>query len=222
MSRDIAVWRPNGRLIGPADAARHHAEICGRPFTSFVPGPEMSAFVDAVVNRYHETRAVSELPWAVEPDVADDCAIMAIQSALGDDMLAIVRELAEARGLVVFDPQRNVVHQSDGTATVGRLELFDGGTIMSPGEDTIADAVRDLSGAKWFVVFERRPDHYVQAGHGEHAGVPAGRFVIEYRSGGPDQHWRAEDVSRVGVVQAFLRYAREDDAWSDGLSWSPL
>ncbi|HEX4221579.1 MAG TPA: hypothetical protein VHZ97_04405 [Pseudonocardiaceae bacterium] len=83
MSFDIAVWRPNGQVVEPADAARHHAEIRARPFTSFVPGPEMSAFVDAVVARYRETHAASEPPWSVDPDIAEDCAVMAIPSGLG-------------------------------------------------------------------------------------------------------------------------------------------
>jgi len=94
----------------------------------------MQGFVDVVVDRYGALHATSELPWAAEPDIAKDCAIMPIQSALAGDVFPIVRDLSRERGLVCFDPQGSTVYQEDmgGDPSVSTaLELSNGGKSTS-------------------------------------------------------------------------------------------
>jgi len=134
MSFDLAVWRPSEQFTAEG-ASRFYSELCSRPFQSFVPGQEMQAFVDGVVERYGVQRGTPELPWAAEPDIADDCAIMPIQTALAKDVFPIVRDLARERGLVCFDPQNSTVYQLAAESAPGSsltLELSDGRTISSP------------------------------------------------------------------------------------------
>src|SRR5258708_34115970 len=111
MSFDLGVWHPSGQRIPIDEASRFYSELCSRPFQRFIPGTGMVAFVDTVVERYRAARGASELPWAAEPDIGDDCAIMPIQSGLAGDVFPIVRDLAREREFVCFNPQGPVVYQ---------------------------------------------------------------------------------------------------------------
>ncbi|MGW2650036.1 hypothetical protein ACWC2T_35320 [Streptomyces sp. NPDC001393] len=224
MSFDLAVWRPIEQFTAES-ASRFYADLCSRPFQSFVPGPEMQAFVDAVVERYGALRGTSDLPWAAEPDIADDVAIMPIQSALADDVFPIVRDLSRERGLVCFDPQGPTVYQSAMGGAPGEsftLELSDGRTIDGPGGVLVEESVRSLSESNWFVVLERRKNFYVQAGYGDQAGAPRGHYVIEYRDGAPDKHWRAFSSNVDELVPAFLEYLQGGMQWASEFTWKPV
>jgi hypothetical protein len=199
--------------------------MCSRPFQSFIPGPEMTAFVDAVVDRFHEAHGTSGLPWAAEPDVAEDCAIMPFQSALASTVLPIVRDLAKERALVCFDPQSSTVYQSAGVDAPGgslTLELADGCTIDDPGQGLVEESIRGLSEANWYVILERRQNVYLQAGFGDQAGAPRGHFVIEYRDGSPDEHWRALSSSLDDLAAAFHEYWQGGTGWTGAFSWKAL
>jgi hypothetical protein len=184
----------------------------------------MAAFVGAVVERYSSAQATSDLPWAAEPDIAEDCAIMPIQSALAGNVFPIIRELARERALVCFDPQKSTVYQpaSIDAAGLGTLELADGRKIDGPDQALVEESVRGLSEDDWYVILERRPNHYLQAGLGEPAGAPRGHYVIEYREGSPDQHWRAFSSSLDDLLAAFLAYWQGGMEWTSGFSWKAL
>lgn len=201
---------------------RFYSELCSRPFQSFVPGQEMQAFTDAVIERYSAQVGTSGLPWAAEPDIADDCVIMPIQSALGSDVFAIVRDLARERGLVCFNPQGPTVYQPTVGSDSGesyRLELSDGRSIDEPRDTLVEESIRGLSQSSWFFVLERRKNFYVQAGYGDQAGAPRGHYVIEYRDGAPDRHWRAVSLNVDEPVLAFLEYRHGDMEWTAAFKW---
>lgn len=183
----------------------------------------MQAFVDAVVERYRTLRATADLPWAADPDIADDCAIMPIQSALADDVLLIVRDLSRERGLVCFNPQGPIIYQSAiesrGSGESFSLELSDGRTIDDPGFALVEASIRGLSEGNWFVVLERRKNFYVQAGYGDQAGAPRGHYVIEYRDGAPGKHWRALSSSVDELESALLEYLQGGMEWTAGFRW---
>ncbi|GAA1982502.1 hypothetical protein [Catenulispora subtropica] len=225
MSFDLAVWRPSSDQLTAEEASQFYSDLCSRPFQSFVPGQEMQAFVDAVVERYSALRGTADLPWAAEPDIADDCAIMPIQSALADDVFPIVRDLSRERGLVCFNPQGPAVYQSMNGSSSGEsltLELSDGRVIDGPGDVLVGESIRGLSESNWFVVLERRKNFYVQAGYGDQAGAPRGHYVIEYRDGSPDKHWRAFSSSVDELESAFLEYLQGGMGWTAGFRWKPV
>lgn len=222
MSFDLGVWRPTGQQITVDEALRYYSELCSRPFQRFVPSVEMLAFVDTVVERYRAAHGVSDLPWAAEPDIGDDCAVMPIQSPLAEDVFPIVRELARERELVCFDPQRSLVYQPEvggAAGQVGSLSLADGRNIDGPSLGLIEECVRGLSEKDWFVVFKRRPDFYIQIGFSDKAGAPRGHYVIEYRDGAPDRHWRAFASSKDELVPAFIEYVQGGMRWTGEFRW---
>jgi hypothetical protein len=225
MSFDLGVWRAAGQLITAAEATQFYSELCARPFQSFIPGQEMAGFVDSVVERFRAGHATPDLPWSAEPDVGDDCAIMPIQSSLAEYVFPIVCDLARDRRFVCFDPQASTVYQpATGNAPDNSftLELSDGRVIAGPDLDLVLNSVRNLSGNNWFVVLERRQNFYLQAGYGDQAGAPGGRYVIEYRDGGPDKHWRAILPTPDDLPAAFAEYFQGVTGWVSRFSWSPL
>jgi hypothetical protein len=225
MSFDLAVWRPAEQQLTAAEASRIYLDLCSRPFQSFIPGPEMAAFVDAVVERYRAAQTTPDWPWAAEPDIAEGCAIMPIQSALAGYVFPIIRDLAQERALVCFDPQRSTVYQptaTGGSGGSGTLELADGRKISDPNQVLVEESIHGLSEENWFVILERRPNYYLQAGLGVPAGAPKGRYVIEYRDGSPDQHWRAFSSNLDDLLAAFLAYRQGGMEWTSGFSWKAL
>lgn len=222
MSFDLAVWRLAEQQITADEASQLYSDLCSRPFQSFIPGPEMAAFVDAVAERFNATQTAADLPWAAEPDVAEDCAIMPIQSALASDVFPIVRDLARERALVCFDPQRSTVYQPAPIGTSsgsGTLELADGRIIDGPGQELVEESIRGLSEENWFVVLEWRQNYYLQAGFGDRAGAPRGHYVIEYRDGSPAKHRRAFSSSLDDLSVVFLAYWNGGIEWTSGFSW---
>lgn len=184
MSFDLAVWRQTEQF-NVESASRFHADFCARPFQSFIPGVEMQDFVDTVEERYSALRGASDFPWAVEPDIGEDCVLMTMQSRLAADVSPIVRELARERRLVCFDPQRSVIYQPAPENVAASdpltLKLSDGRVFDGPTEALIEVGVRGLSEVNWFVILERRENYYIQAGYGDKAGAPRGNYAIEYR-----------------------------------------
>ena len=225
MTFDLAVWRAT-QEFNAESASQFYAELASRPFQSFIPGPEMQGFVDTVAERYGALRGSSDLPWALEPDIGEDCALMTVPSAYAADVFQIVRELARERRLICFDPQRSVAYQP-GPENVAAfnsltLELSDGRVIDGPTEAMIEVSVRRLSEANWFVVLERRKNHYIQVGYGDKAGARRRNYVLEYRDGSPKMHWRTPSPSLDGMVSAFLEYARGNMEWTRMFAWAPV
>jgi|ERR1700677_686781 len=225
MSFDLAVWRATGQQITAAEAAQFYSELCSRPFQSFIAGRDIMEFVDSVVQRFCAKHAATDLPWAAEPDIGEDCAIMPIQSTLAERVLPIVRDLARDHGFVFFDPQTSTVCQpaagsvSDNPVT---LELADGRVITDPDLDLVRNSVRSISGENWFVILERCHNFYLQAGYGDRAGAPGGQYVIEYRDGGPDKHWRALLSTPDKLPAVFSDYLQGETDWISRFSWSSL
>lgn len=64
------------------------------------------------------------------------------------------------------------------------------------------------------MVLERRKNFYVQVGYGDQAGAPVGHYVVEYRDGAPEKHWRSLTSSLDGLVSAFLEYLHGGMDWN--------
>ncbi|UQA95865.1 DUF6891 domain-containing protein [Streptomyces halobius] len=70
-----------------------------------------------------------------------------------------------------------------------------------------------------FVVVERIPEEAQRFVQTWREG--ARPFAVEYRDGGPDQHFRAETTDTGRVVAAFLDWARGVETWRTALDWQP-
>lgn len=202
------------------EASQYYRELCARPFDSFVPGAEMQAVVDAIVARYQAAVNTNDDPWAAEPDVGDDVALMAIQTPLAAIVAPIVEDEARARHLVCFDPQSNsVLEPSPDYDHVVTLELANGRVIKNPNPDQIDQSVRRLSRTNWFAIIERGHNFYVQIGYGDNAGAPPGQYVLEYRDGSPERHWRTITPSMHESIAALQDYLQGSMNWTRKFTW---
>jgi hypothetical protein len=69
-----------------------------------------------------------------------------------------------------------------------------------------------------FAILELRPSTYIQA-----ATDDEGSFVVEYRDGSSDDHFRAARAMRLeDVIAAFQSYLRQDDQWRSRFEWEKL
>ncbi|MFW6694711.1 DUF6891 domain-containing protein [Streptomyces sp. MAR4 CNX-425] len=89
---------------------------------------------------------------------------------------------------------------------------------VSAGE--LAGLVRRIGGPDdHFLVLQRIPDlpaSFAQVWHD--AG---GDYTVEYRDGGPDRHFGATTDDPGAVLAALTGWARQDDGWEAGLTWTP-
>lgn len=98
---------------------------------------------------------------------------------------------------------------------------------LSLEDGTVADGLSDWqlrdeldrlspSGSNRFAVFQHEPQRYLQTYANED-----GTFDLEYRDGGPDQHYRsAQPVSPTEMKAAFVSYGLEgDESWRDQVAW---
>jgi hypothetical protein len=101
-----------------------------------------------------------------------------------------------------------------------KLEAGTGPPIDDPTAQDIADGLADLDDERGgFVVLSRDKQTYLQA-----SGTPSDGFVLEYRDGGPDAHFRsrAADRSLSKTQQAFQAYADGRESWDDGIEWESV
>jgi hypothetical protein len=59
--------------------------------------------------------------------------------------------------------------------------------------------------------------NYVQARH-----RPEGDYQIEYRSGGPSEHYQTITDSRDKVVEALFAWSRQEDSWRGEFEWKNI
>ncbi|MET0235541.1 MAG: hypothetical protein ABW224_12930 [Kibdelosporangium sp.] len=214
MSFDLVVWRV-ARRVTVETAKSKYDELRDRAKSGDSPSPEMLAFVAAVRDRLGEDE-----PWASEPEVGADYALLSVPQSLASRARDVVRELASQHGLVCFDRQDEVVHQAVAAGGgAGVLQLFGGSDVRDPTEDQIRAELGRLSADRWFLILETSPNHYVQVGVGRNAEVAEEEFVLEYREGAADRHWRTLTVDVEDVVAAFVGFPRGDMDWVTGHSW---
>jgi hypothetical protein len=225
MSFDLAIWRTNGRYLTAGEAARIYSDLCSRPLESFTPGTEMENFVRTAADRHRSSGGSSDTPWAAQPSMTQDSAIMTIQSPLAGAMFPVIRQLARERGLVLFDPQSSKIYlpgpanSPDNTYT---LELSDNRVIFGPDRALVSKCVNALSGAHWFMILERSSGAYLQVGVGERAGVPRDRYALEYLDDHSGRHWRAVLPASEDIAGAFYEYLDGSMAWTDRYPFRPL
>jgi hypothetical protein len=134
----------------------------------------------------------------------------------------VVKQLANQYGLVCYDPRAGHVQLPERLASPV-MHLSGGGirTIHNPSRSQVATIVREMASRRTYVVLERLPQHYLQVGWGKEAGMTRHGFAVEYRSGGPDQHFRYETTSLGIVADIFDSYVQGDDESMQRYGWQP-
>lgn len=96
-----------------------------------------------------------------------------------------------------------------------KLETDDASTeLVTPGD--IASAISGLVDVgEAFIVLSDGEHKYVQA-----AGTVGEAFIVEYRSGGPGDHYRGDRRASADELTTMLvGYLRRETAWNSVLTW---
>jgi hypothetical protein len=185
----------------------------------------MEDFVEAAADRHRRSAGASGAPWAAEPSLTQNSAIMTIQSPLAADVFPMILQLARERGLVLFDPQSGKTYlpgPANGPENSYTLELSDNRVIFGPDRALLSKCVRALSNDRWFMILERSTGAYLQVGVGERAGVPRDRCTLEYLDAESGRHWRAVLPAPADIVSAFHEYLDGGMDWTDRYPFRPL
>lgn len=100
-----------------------------------------------------------------------------------------------------------------------RLEIEGEPAVNGPTGADVRDTLSRLnpSGPRW-VVLDIRSNYYLQA-----RVVEDEQFIVEYREGGADRHYRAGGPqSREAVIDAFLDYLTSGNRWRTAFEWRRL
>src|SRR3982751_1809210 len=118
MSFDLAAWHSERALDASTADAVYQAICAGSPMPMddvVTPSPRVSRFLAALGARYPDLDAlpeeqVDDSPWSSGFEYTDAHAIFNIRWPRAEQMLAEMRELATAHGLVLYDPQDGTVY----------------------------------------------------------------------------------------------------------------
>jgi hypothetical protein len=225
MSFDLGVWF-QGTRPSRAEAEETYRRLCEGESAAVGPSASVAAFYAALVVDFPELTDVADAagessPWSAGLDVSDGHVLMPMGWGQVAKVAHRVVEIAGQHGLVCFDPQGGVVHAPPMLRAPDALELQScvGLPVSDPELETVARAVRRLSGENWFVIMEGQLGRYVQAGTGAQAGAAAGGYAVEFRDGSPERHYRCvlHDLERV--VTVFTDFSRDQTVRPAGVAW---
>ncbi|MCX5396606.1 hypothetical protein [Streptomyces sp. NBC_00102] len=94
-------------------------------------------------------------------------------------------------------------------------------TYTRPTADELTDLVLGIGGGRnRFLVVQRvpdRPGRFVQVWH-----EGDGPYELEYRAGGPGDHYRTEVSAPERVAEVMAGWARQEEDWDAGIGWESL
>ena len=120
MSFDLGVWYPQ-KQIGNKEAGELYVRLCDGDLSGVVPDPAIDAFYAELTARHPEIGAIPEeqvgdhddCPWSCQLDHSPGHVIMSCVWPKATEVHRLVRDLARKHGLVVYDPQSEVVTYPD-------------------------------------------------------------------------------------------------------------
>lgn len=117
MSCDFAVWYARTRPSAE-EAQALYGKLCEGDVSGVEPHPGIDAFYAALTSKHPEIDDVPEervddtdlCPWSVAFDRSPGHLIMCSVWSKANYVEGLIRQLASEHGLVVYDPQSQVVH----------------------------------------------------------------------------------------------------------------
>lgn len=101
-----------------------------------------------------------------------------------------------------------------------KMSLASRGDRDDSNREELHDALSSREGAgNNFAILERdKEEHYMQV-----AGTSEEGFIVEYRSGGMNSHYRCEErISLEEALDTLERYAERDRRWRTDLNWKEV
>lgn len=193
MSVELMVWR-EGEPVSKETAASTYRAARGT-----VPDDSADAGVRALAD---------QLPDLVITFPAHALVVMDPEEM--DDVSNRVFALAREHGLTVYDPQRDLVHNTAPRCAdpTTQLHTGDGMIVVNPDLGLVHDVLGTLSPQNPFAAMVTFGSHFIQVSPG---------YELEYKEGAL-RHTLVENLSEVR--QAFHEYATGDRAFLDRHTWT--
>jgi hypothetical protein len=227
VSYDLAVWHSDTPLT--AGQARQTYLALAATGNAAAAHPDVAAFYDELTGQYPEIDSLPDdqvdgCPWSAALTVAGNGVLMCLRWSAANEVGPEVYDLADAHGLVVFNPQSGRVHNPpEFTDGDGRsLELRDGSVHLDPDPALVEQSLRALDDTSYYLIVQRSAQHYVQVAYGAGGGTAPGGYALEWRDGSAGRHHRTELPALDPVRTAVLAFTRGDDTWPAALTWTKV
>lgn len=215
VSYDFTVLIPE--LIGTHEQAMAlHNAMCREPDEQSLPD-NLQRFITELNEKYGYANdeesgflSIAPLDGDARGAVVPTWALSAATNRAS--MLALTRD----HGLGLYDPQRDRLYDPRGHIDVV-VQLGEGHEVpyLSPG--LLTELFDHPHPENPWLVIERREQHFIQS------FFPPDRPVaVEYRSGGPDQHYQAFTADRELAQRVLWQWATDHDEWGSALHWKPV
>ena len=97
-----------------------------------------------------------------------------------------------------------------------------GQTWDDPSEDLLFMLLEDIDGGQGsYLIVERTADHSGQT-YAQTARRDDGSYVVEYRDGDADHHYRTVVADMPAAHRLITAWAYELTGWREGANWSPI
>lgn len=220
MSFDLAFWW-EPQAISSDEAARKYRAMVELRSGVVLHNEGLDNFFEELIENFPDLTEdnLDDSPWSAPLYRTSECVIVSMGFPWRNSMTDFLLRLSASHGVTCFDPQAESVFLPGEHSGIA-LETADGRNIANPAPDVIDQELRNLSDENWYLIAEKRPGWYVQVGYGSAAGVRPNSFVVEFREGGPQQHFRAVVDSVDEVRSVFLGFVNDQDGWRERLPFS--
>ena len=203
MSAELMVWRADGPVSREAAAAKYRGVQGAR-----AEGPDGSLGLLAESREPSLVALAEQLPGLVT--VHDGYAMVVMEPEEMDEVSNQVFTLAAGLALTVYDPQRDLVHNTGplGVNPAMQLHTGDGMIVTNPDLGLVHDVLGTLSPQNPFVALVTFGSHFIQVSPG---------YELEYKEGAI-RRTMVEDLA--DIRRAFHEYALGERAFLERLDWS--
>jgi hypothetical protein len=222
MSFYLGIWHEPAP-IGAAEAERRYDILCAGG--ALTPSPSLAVFRAELTSLSPAVIGITDL------DPADAWRAALYDAGTGFDLQVVwraaatagpvVRATASRHGLLCYDPQAGAVHHPQWMLDARRTQLTteDGSLYYDPDPATVHAVLDGLGPTCRYAIVSRQDlgaDFYLQLGGHD------GRWILEFRDGTADRHFRCVLPSPEAARDAFTGYALGTDAWQSRFTWTPL
>ncbi|GAA1673240.1 hypothetical protein GCM10009745_15180 [Kribbella yunnanensis] len=208
MSYDVAVWV--GEVPADDEAAGAVFADLAEEFlegAELEPAAELAAFTEAV----NVVRPGSpDESWQVT--VSGPIAYFTLAYGEIDDAVGPIEQLADANGLVCFNPQTGRVHNMAPRRGITTAH----GAVAVPAHwmAFLGQELRDPNG--FVTLQDGQADHYIQAMNAD------GTLLLEYRDGSPEQHFQTTVRNHLEIADAIQQWLAGEREFVSQHAWERL
>jgi hypothetical protein len=196
----------------------------------FQAHPAVPVMRDALLDRFPPLESLDEENidtlgvWSFTPVPSESVLALSCVWSRADEVGAAVTSMASDHGLVCYEPGYHILNPNAAGYVPGFTLTSPAllPAVLDPDARRVEWIARQLGDENHFAVLERADGWYVQVGYGERVGVPAGTYVLEYREGSADRHFRTETRDVAEATRFLQEFLAGKERWKHRHAWRTL